>query len=138
MSIVNRPEFLKTVLLIDAATCVATGLLTTLGAVVVSELTRIPSGLLMSAGLILFPIAAFMAWVAMRPEPWIAGVWLVIFGNIGWVVGSMLLLLGGFMTLNGFGYGFVLAQVVVVAILAELEIIGVRRSQTAAGLVSNR
>ncbi len=86
MSPINHPEFLRTVLKIDAATCVATGLLMTAGAGIVSGLTQLPSGLLMTAGASLFPIAAFMAFAATRVPAWPLGVWLVILGNIGWGV----------------------------------------------------
>ena len=44
MSLLDRPEFLRTVLLVDAVTCVATGALMTVGAGFVSGLTQIPTG----------------------------------------------------------------------------------------------
>jgi hypothetical protein len=128
MSFTNRPGFLRTVLLVDAVTCVASGLLMSLGSTLVSGLTQLPAGLLMAAGSSLFPIAAFIAFVATRQPVWPAGVWLVILGNIGWAAGSVLLLAGGQVTLNGLGMAFVIAQAVVVAILAEFELIGLRRS----------
>lgn len=127
----NRPGFLRSVLLVDAATCVATGLLMTAGSSVVASLTLIPAGLLMAAGLSLFPIAAFIAIVAMRPGTWPLGVWLVILGNVGWVAGSLWLLLAGSIAPNGLGYGFVIAQALAVAALAELEAMGVRRAAPA-------
>jgi hypothetical protein len=132
MSLLDRPEFLRTVLLVDAVTCVATGALMTVGAGFVSGLTQIPTGLLMSAGLTLFPIAAFIAFVATRRPLPRAGVWLVIIGNIGWVLGSALLLVTGAITPNATGYAFVIAQAVAVAVLAELEMFGLRRAPTAA------
>lgn len=126
MAIWNRPGFLRTVLLADAATCVATGLLMSAGAGIIAGLTQIPSGLLVSAGLSLFPIALFIAIVAMRPGTWPLGVWIVILGNVGWVAGSLWLLLAGTISPNGIGYVFVIAQALVVAGLAELEAMGVR------------
>ena len=127
MSFTDRPDFLRTVLLADAATCVATGLLMTLGAKFVGELTHIPTRLLLFAGLSLLPIAAFIAFVATRRTMWPAGVWLVVLGNFGWVAGSLLLLLGGTVAPNVLGITFVIAQAVAVAVLAELEFIGLRR-----------
>ena len=50
MSICDRPEFLRTVLLVDAATCVATGLVMSVGSNLVAQLTQLPAGLLMPAG----------------------------------------------------------------------------------------
>ncbi len=132
MSLMDRPEFLRTVLLVDAVTCVATGALMTIGAEFVSGLTQIPKGLLMSAGLALFPIAAFIAFIATRRPLLRAGVWLVIIGNVGWVLGSVLLLVSGAIAPNGTGYAFVIGQAVAVAILAELEVFGLRRAPIAA------
>ena len=46
MSFIHSPKFLRTVLLVDATTCVATGLLMALGADLVTGLTAIPASLL--------------------------------------------------------------------------------------------
>jgi hypothetical protein len=123
----NHRNFLRTVLLADAATCVATGLLMTAGSDLLSGLTHIPTALLLSAGLSLFPIAAVIAFVAMRPGTWPLGVWLVILGNVGWVVGSLYLLIPGTMAPNGLGHAFLIVQALAVVVLTELEIMGVRR-----------
>jgi hypothetical protein len=126
ISLINHPSFLRSVLKIDAATCVASGLLMSLGSSVVAELTQIPSGLLMSAGLSLFPIAGFIIFVAVRTPLWFAGVWLIIAGNIGWVLGSLWPLTGGAMKVSAFGFAFVLMQAAAVVVLASLEFLGQR------------
>jgi hypothetical protein len=126
MSMIDHPAFLRTILRIDAATCVATGLLMTAGASPVSGLTQIPAGLLTVAGASLFPIAAFMAFTAARVPDWTTGVWLAILGNIGWVLGSLWLLAGGIIKPNALGVVFVLVQAAAVAILAALEYAGLR------------
>lgn len=128
MTLTNHPEFLRTVLKIDAAICVATGLLMTAGVGIVSGLTQIPSGFLMTAGASLFPIAAFMVFAASRVPDWPVGVWLVILGNVGWVLGSLWLLAGGAIKPNALGVAFVLLQAGAVAVLAALEYMGVQRS----------
>lgn len=124
----NHPGFLRTVLLADAATCLATGLLMTAGSSLLADLTHIPAGLLMAAGLSLFPIAALITFVSMRPGTWPFGVWLVIAGNIGWVVGSLYLLVPGVIAPNALGYAFLIVQALAVAVLTELEITGIRRA----------
>jgi hypothetical protein len=131
MSMINHPSFLRTVLRIDAATCVATGLLMSVGSGVVASLTQISSGLLISAGLSLFPIAAFIAFVALRSPLWYVGVWLVIVGNIGWVLASLWLLAGGAINANAFGSAFILIQAVAVAVLAYFEYAGLDRPRSA-------
>ena len=128
MSIINRPDFLRTVLLADAATCVASGLLMSVGSTFLAQMTRIPTELLFASGLSLFPITAFIAFLATRKDLWPAGVWLVILGNVGWVAGSLWLLVGGAITPNVLGSVFVAFQAAVVAALTACETIGVHRS----------
>jgi hypothetical protein len=128
---INDPSFLRTVLRIDAATCVAAGLLMSVGSGMIASLTQISSGLLISAGLSLFPIAAFIAFVALRSPLWFVGVWLVIAGNIGWVLASLWLLTGGAINANALGSAFVLIQAVVVAVLAYFEYAGLDRQRSA-------
>ena len=114
---------LRLVLWIDAATCVATGLLLSALAAPLSPLLGLPAPLLFFAGLSLFPIAAFMAWTARRPSQ--PAVWLVIGGNVLWVLGSLLVLA---MSPTKLGTVFVVAQAAAVALLAELEYVALRRT----------
>lgn len=125
-SLFAHPLFLRRVLLLDAATCLVTGLAMTLGAGVVSGLTLLPEDVLRGAGASLFPIALFMAVVALRRPVPAAGVWLIVLGNIGWVAGSLYLLTGA-VPFNALGAAFVAMQAFAVAGLAALEIAGVRR-----------
>ena len=128
MSPIERPAFLRTVLRIDAVTCVATGLLMTAGSGLVAGLTQIPADVLTGAGMSLFPIAAFMALVAARVPMWTLGVWLVIVGNVGWVLASLGLLVSGAIAPNALGVGFIVAQAAAVALLAGLEYMGLTRA----------
>lgn len=127
MSLFNHPAFLPAVLRIDAATCVATGLLMTAGSSLVAAATEIPSVLLTAAGASLFPIAAFMAFTAGRVPAWPLGVWIVILGNVGWVLASVWLLASDAINPNTFGVVFVLIQAGAVTVLAALEYVGLRR-----------
>src|SRR5258708_22932424 len=69
MSITQSAKFLRTVLLTDAATCLATGLLMTLGADIVAGLTAVPAPVLLYAGFSLFPLAIFISLVGTRQTP---------------------------------------------------------------------
>ena len=111
--------------MVDAATCIATGVLMFLFAMPLSTLLGLPAALLFYAGASLFPIAAFMAWLALRRDVLRWGAWLVILGNAGWVAGSVLVLV--LFSPTAVGYAFVIAQAVVVVFLAELEYTGLRR-----------
>ena len=74
------------------------------------------------AGAALLPIAAFIGWSAASGRL----LWLVVAGNVAWVLGSAALLLGGWVSPTALGYGFVIVQAVVVTILAAIEYAGVR------------
>jgi len=119
-------RFLRRVLLVDAATCIATGALLTLDSAPLSRLLGLPEVLLLYAGASLFPCAALMLWVALRERLSHAGAWIVVAGNAAWVLGSVALLVAAAPTV--LGYAFVIAQAFAVALLAELEFIGLRRS----------
>lgn len=127
MQAISDRNFLRTVLLIDAMTCVATGVLMAGAAGFVASLTQLPADLLFYAGASLFPIAAFMAFVATGGNLAPLGVWLVIIGNAAWVAGSLLLLADSRLSPNALGYAFVAVQAAAVALLAMLEYVGLRR-----------
>jgi len=127
MSIINHPNFLRTVLGADAATCGATGLLLSFGKNALAALTGLPAGLLLAAGLALLPIAAFIAGTALQATLPRWAVWAIIIGNLGWVAASFGLLLAGPVSPTAFGYAFVAFQAIAVAILADLEYLGLRR-----------
>ena len=119
MSIATKPNFPRTILLFDAATCAVMGAALALLSAPLARLTEIPPALLLYAGLSLLPIAAFIAIVAMRPVPPL--VWLVILGNMAWIAASAMLLVGGWIAPNGLGYAFIAAQAIAVAIITKLE-----------------
>jgi hypothetical protein len=119
--------FLRRVLLLDAASCLLMGAGLSLGATLAADLTSLSVGLLRGVGLVLLPIAAFIAFVATRETLSRALVWTVIVGNVIWVSESLVLLAGGFVAPNVLGVAFVLGQAAAVAGLAALEAIGARR-----------
>ncbi len=123
---------LRNVLLVDAATCLLTGGLLTLGARLLAQLTAIPAVLLFCAGVSLIPIAAFMAVTATRAALPALGVWIIIAGNALWVAASVGLMIGPWIAPNAWGYAFIAAQAVAVAVLTKLELDGMRSMTVAA------
>lgn len=122
----NPALFLKRVLLLDAATCLVTGLLLIVGASWLTELFSIDRALLLAAGLILVPTGLFIGWVAMRTPPIAALVGVIVIGNMLWVAESFLIL-GQNPAATMIGKAFVIVQAVAVAGLALLEAIGLLR-----------
>jgi hypothetical protein len=125
---IQSPDFLRRVLLLDAVTSVACGLLMTLGAGLLDRLLGLPSALLLEAGLLLFPFAALVVYAATRRQPSRPLIWLVIASNVLWAIDSIALLLSGWVAPTLLGEVFVVAQAVVVAVFAELEFFGMRRA----------
>jgi hypothetical protein len=119
--------FLRRVLIADAAASGATGALMLVGAGLLEPLLGLPPMLLRPASLILLPFAALVAYVATRPLLSRGAVWAIIIANLLWVADSAALLLGNWVAPTALGYAFVISQAVVVAALAELEYVGLRR-----------
>jgi len=94
-------------------------------------LAPVAAALLQEAGLILVPFAAAVGFLASRAQPARWAVRIVIAANVIWAVDSTILLFSDWVQPNAFGIAFVVAQAVVVALLAELEVIGLSRAKAA-------
>jgi hypothetical protein len=123
----SQTVFLRRVLILDAVASGATGLLMLLGAGLLEQWLNLPAALLRYAGISLLPFAAIVAWLGLRASLSRAGVWAVIALNVLWVVDSAALLVSGWVDPALLGYVFVIFQAAVVAVLAELEFIGLRQ-----------
>ena len=130
MSVTITP-FLRNVLRADALVSGAAGLLMAAGAPWLAPFLGLPSGLLFWAGVALFPFVALLLGVAARGE--VKRLMLVdIIGiNALWVAASFGVLFSGAVAPNVLGYAFVIAQALAVAVLAELQFVGLRRSSAA-------
>lgn len=133
MSTTQISTFLRRVLLVDAASTAATGLLLIALTDRLADLSGLPAALLRNAGLSFLPFAALVAWVAARPTLRRPAVWAVIAYNAVWAVDSVLLLATGWVQPTALGHAFVVAQALFVATMAQLERIGLRRCAPALG-----
>lgn len=127
----NSPTFLRRVLALDSASCLAIGLLLAVGAPPLSELFGLGESLLFGAGLLLLPLAAFIGWLASRPAPPSLLVWVVIVGNLAWTAESFLLISMESGRITALGTAFVAAQAVAVLGVTLLEYAGLRRLRPA-------
>ena len=112
---------LRKILFTDALTCAACGALMAGASGPLAALTQIPAALLLYAGLSLFPIAAFMAFVGQRARRSAPAVWLVVIGNALWVLASVGLLFSDAIAPNLWGKAFIALQAGVVLVLSVLE-----------------
>jgi len=115
----DTTKTIRTILGLDALTCLAAGSVMSIGAGLLADPTGLHPTLLLVAGCSLFPVAALFGWMAKTPLLNGALVMLAVIGNAGWVAASIAVLMMTEPTL--FGAAFVLAQAAVVAVLAWLE-----------------
>lgn len=121
--------FLKAVLLVDAVTCILSGILLFTLSAALERWLQIPAGLSLVAGPFLLAFGAAVAWVGTRRELRSTAVWAIISLNALWVVESLLALTLGWLEPNALGRYLIIAQAVAVAAIAELEFVGLRRAR---------
>lgn len=122
----NPASILRNVLLLDAATCLATGLAMFALAGLLAGPLGLPVALLRWAGLSLLPFVGLLAHAARRSEWSRPQLWLILGLNALWVVDSVLLLVSGWVEPTSLGQAFVIGQACFVALLTELEFAGLR------------
>lgn len=125
---ISPSRFLRGALIADGVASAASGLLMFAGASALDATLGLPTALLFYAGLALLPYAALVAFLGSRASLPRWAVWAVIVGNAAWAAESVLLVLSSWVDPTGLGYVFVLAQAAVVALFAELQFIGLKRS----------
>ena len=128
MSVVFLSPFLRRALVADALISASAGVLMGLGAGPLQDVLSLPSMLLRAAGLALLPWAAWLMWLARRPVVPAAAVWAVIIVNLVWVAESAWVAFGGSFQPNVLGQAFIVIQAIAVAVIADFEFIGMRRS----------
>jgi len=132
MAFIQSSRFLRNALALDAAACAGTGLLLSFGAGSLSGLLGFPAEFLRGAGLVLLPCAALLAFFASRTRLPRLAIYAVIGVNILWIADSVLILVAGWFAPTTLGIAFVLAQAAAVAVVTELEVIGLKKSVTEA------
>lgn len=133
MSIFASPRFLSRVMAADALSCAATGAVQLGLTDTLSRLTGLPAALLTATGVFLLAYAALAAWMASRPLPPRRLIGLVVVGNLAWAAGGIALLTSGLVAHTALGAAWVLAQSVVVIVLADLQWMGLRATRPARG-----
>jgi len=123
----NPTSLLSRILQLDALTCLAMGLLLVLAKAALEPLLGLPSTLLLVAGLLLFPCAALMWLTGHSARLATLLVWVVVLGNVAWVLASLLVAFVWF-TPTTLGQIFLVVQALAVLGLAELEYVGLRRT----------
>jgi hypothetical protein len=128
---IHPSMLLRRALLADAIFSGASALLLSLGAGALAPLLDLPQALLRETGLFLIAYTALVGWLGTRPSVPKALVAIVVAGNAAWTIASVALLFSGWVTPNLLGEILVAAQAIVVGVFAELQYVGLRRSEVA-------
>jgi hypothetical protein len=118
-------KFLRTVLKLDGASCLA------IAAIVLpmAEMLQRPLGIdateLRAASALLIPIGLFVFWLGTRLSAPASFVGLVIAGNVGWAISSFAAA-GSLSAITMLGQGVVAGQGFAVLVLAVAEWLGLR------------
>ena len=128
---IQPSSFLRRALLADAVFSGVSALVLTFGAGAFAKLLNLPEALLLETGLFLIAYAAFVGWLGTRQSTLKALVLLVIVGNAAWTLASIALLFSGAVSPNLLGQIFIVAQAIATGVFAELQYIGMRRSDQA-------
>jgi hypothetical protein len=124
-------RLLRRALLVDALFSGVSALGLTLGAGALASLFNLPEVLLRETGLFLMAYTALVGWLGTRQAAPKALVGLVVAGNAAWTVASLALLFSGAVSPNLLGEIVVVAQAIATGVFAELQYVGLRRSDGA-------
>lgn len=131
MTTISPSPLLRQAFMADAATSAALGLLMLLAAGPMAPVLGLPVPLLRASGIVLLPYAALVGYLGLRDRLPQVIVWAVVIGNAIWAIDSLLLLLSGWIEPTRAGIVFVIAQGLAVLMYAELQYVGLRRSERA-------
>ena len=120
--------FLRRVLWFDAATCLVTGTVMLVAGGMVERLLASPEQLSIALGVVLLAFGAAVAWVGTRPNLLRPAVWSIFALNALWAIESVLALAFGWLEPNALGQALIIGQAIAVAVIAELQFVGLRRA----------
>lgn len=123
----SSPRFLRNVLLVDAASCLACGALQLVLPGTLPSLLGLPAPLVLGTGVFLLLYGVLVAWLATREPVPRAPVGLVALGNIGWGIACVALLMGHHVAPTTLGQAYVIVQAATVFLLADLQLLGLWR-----------
>ena len=129
---INPSLFLRRAIVGDAVITGAMAVLLTAASGVLGPMLNLPESLLRETGIFLIVYAALVGFLGSRELMPKLAVCLVIGANALWTVDSIVLLFTGWVQPNALGQAFIVAQAVAVAVIAELQFIGLKRSDAPA------
>jgi hypothetical protein len=126
---IHSSQLLRRALLADAVFSGVSAVAMLLDAGPLASFLNLPEALLRETGLFLVAYTALVGWLATRtavPKPLVL---LVVVGNAAWTLASITLLFSAAVSPNLFGIIVVVAQAIATGVFAELQYMGMRRSE---------
>ena len=128
---IQPSQLLRRALLADAVFSGVSALGLTFGAGALASLLNLPEALLRETGLFLIAYTALVGWLGTRQVVPKSLVVLVVAGNAAWTIASIALLFSGAVTPNLLGEIVVVAQAIATGVFAEVQFVGLRKSEGA-------
>jgi len=120
------------VLLADAASGLASGLLQLAFTAALAQPLNLPPSLLLGIGWFLLAYAAFVGLTGTRVPVSRTRVWLLVIGNLGWGAACVALLFSEMLQPSVWGVAYVVLQALFVTVMAELQWFGLRNAPQSA------
>ncbi len=125
----DRSRLLRLSLTLDAAASGALGVLLATAGNLLDDPLGIPAAVLVGVGGFLVAYAAALWFIGSRPKVSRPAVRVVAAGNLLWVAASVIAAAAGWWSPTTLGTALVLAQAAAVALFAELQLTGLRRTR---------
>lgn len=129
MAAITASPLLRLALNLDGWMSALAGLLICLLRPALTPLLGAPPSWVGWLGLFMLGYGLLIAWTARRIQLPSAPIWTLVIGNGLWVVASVALAFSSWINPTSLGQALILAQAALVAIFAELEYLGLRRSE---------
>jgi hypothetical protein len=126
---INPSLLLRRALQLDTLATGAMAVLLTFGAGYLASFLNLPETFLRISGVALIGWTAIVGFLATRDVMSKAIVWAVIAGNAVWTIDSLALLATSWIAPNTLGIAFIVMQAVAVGLFAELQYMGLRKSE---------
>jgi hypothetical protein len=126
---INPSLFLRRAIQGDAIITGAMALLLVSAAGLLGPLLNLPVSFLREVGIFLIVYAALVGFLGTRAMMPRLAVWAVIAANAIWTIDSIALLFTDWVQPNLLGQAFVAAQALSVGVIAELQYMGLKRSE---------
>ena len=128
---IHSSPLLRCALLADAVFSGVSAVAMVLDTSTLASLLGLPDALLRETGLFLIAYTALVGWLGARTSLPKGPVILVVAGNAAWTLASIAVLLSGAVSPNLLGTIVILAQAIATGVFAELQYVGLRRSEGA-------